>query len=124
MEAVSALHSPVLSPNYQPETVLNCLFLNPLLTAAVSSLYFSVDNLCYFFPKILLCRIFWNYWLEFCSPVWCGCPVNWTPKTGRAKTGRRNLDARQLDACDSWTRATIGRWTHAACFEIISQYLK
>jgi hypothetical protein len=44
--------------------------------------------------------------------------------TGRAKTGRRNLDARQLDACDSWTRATIGRWTHAACFEIISQYLK
>jgi hypothetical protein len=38
-----------------------------------------------------------------------GCHVNWTPKTGRAETGRRNLDARQLDACDNWTRATIGR---------------
>jgi hypothetical protein len=37
------------------------------------------------------------------------CHVNWTPKTGRAKTGLRNPDARQLDACDNWTRATIGR---------------
>jgi hypothetical protein len=50
---------------------------------------------------------------------------NWSPQPGRATIGRmRQLDARQLDACDNWTRATIGRWTHAACFEIISQYLK
>jgi hypothetical protein len=41
---------------------------------------------------------------------------NWSPQPGRATIGR----ARQLDACDNWTRATIGRWTHATIFEVIN----
>jgi hypothetical protein len=51
-----------------------------------------------------------------------------TKRKGVTSIGRRKLDARKLVAAtwtrDNWTRATIGRWTHAACFEIISQYLK
>jgi hypothetical protein len=41
---------------------------------------------------------------------------NWSLQPGRATIGR----ARQLDACDNWTRATIGRWTHATIFEVIN----